>query len=181
MTRLRAIPLLLALAALAACEPGDSGAPAAAAGRDGPTTMPSQWHVGEASARVGWPEDEDPGPMIAAIAEARNTAEAAAERWRIAADQDRWAVKWEAPTADGGVEYVWVAPLTWSAFRIEGTLASEPETELACGRGAGAIVAFPVEELADWVHYLSDDPAGTREGGFTITVLEKRFGRPFGG
>jgi hypothetical protein len=51
------------------------------------------------------------------------------------------------------VEHVWVRPVSWSRFRIEGRLAS-------------------------WLHLLDGTIDGRREGGFTIDLLEQRHGPP---
>ncbi|MCP3904452.1 MAG: DUF2314 domain-containing protein [Planctomycetes bacterium] len=110
-----------------------------------------------------------------AIAEARRTAEGARRRWDEASSHERslWAVKWRAPTADGHHEFVWVEPLHWSLFRIEGRLASPPRRDLACGRGRDELVSFPSDELTDWIYR---PPTGPDEGGFTVNVLERRYG-----
>jgi uncharacterized protein YegJ (DUF2314 family) len=47
-----------------------------------------------------------------------------------------------------------------------------------CGRKAGELVSFPVEELSDWLHLLDGTIEGGREGGFTIDLLEQRHGPP---
>ncbi len=75
-------------------------------------------------------------------------------------------------------------PLHWSAFRIEGVLASTPANQLTSGKTLGDLVSFPIEELSDWIRYSSDAPlAGGEfdrpyEGGFTVKLLEKRHGKP---
>ncbi|MHC4210936.1 MAG: DUF2314 domain-containing protein [Planctomycetota bacterium] len=119
-------------------------------------------------------------PILAeAIDRARATAEQARRRWQAdPAGGDTWSIKWAAPTAGGGVEHVWVRPLSWSRFRIEGRLASPPQARLLCGRKAGELVSFPAEELSDWLHLLDGTTDGRREGGFTIDLLEQRHGRP---
>ena len=120
--------------------------------------------------------------MEAAIAEARSTAEEARRRWSAASPRERsgWAVKWAAPTAEGTDEHVWVTPVSWSPFRIEGVLSSAPEGDLLCGRVQGQIVGFSTDELSDWVLLLDGRIDGRREGGFTIVVLERHFGPPGG-
>jgi uncharacterized protein YegJ (DUF2314 family) len=117
--------------------------------------------------------------MKEAIAEARRTAESARKEWRDTpvADRPRWAVKWAAKTRDGSLEYVWVRPMHWSPFRIEGRLLSRPRHELIEAVDFGDLVAFPVEELVDWVKQPAE-PGAPRKGGFTIDVLEQRFGSP---
>ena len=131
-----------------------------------------------------------------AAAQAQRTARTARERWLEAppSARDHWAVKWAAPLTRGDelrpggddapperppVEYVWVIPVSWSPWRIEGVLASTPQRRI--GYVVGDLVGFPVDELADWVH-TQDGPVhshfrGRREGGFTVRVLEREFGR----
>ncbi len=131
------------------------------------------WRELEGSAVVALP----PGPdedLAAAIRQARATAEAARRQFG-GGDDGGWAVKWAAPTADGHVEHVWVVPLAWSRFRIEGRLASPPQRALTGGWSTGDLVSFPAEELSDWLHRVGD---GTSEGGFTVHLLEERFGPP---
>lgn len=113
--------------------------------------------------------------LSAAIDKARATADETRGRWVAATPEQRsrWAVKWAAPTADGGVEHVWVRPVNWSAYRIEGVLDSPPQSPLACGKTTGELVGFPIEELSDWIYAADGDFAGRREGGFTIEALEK--------
>ncbi len=169
--------ILLAVAAgLAACEQHD-GVPAA-----GPATAPgpdgSAWRTidGSATAATGAADQE----MAAVIAQARSTAKDARERWAAlgAANRAGWAVKWAAPTIEGGVEHVWIRPTAWSRHRIEGWLASPPQNPLACGRFVGELVSFPAEELSDWVQFTDGTVEGPRQGGFTIELLEQRHGQP---
>jgi hypothetical protein len=144
--------------------------------------------------------------LAAATQQARNTLEDARRRWSIAkpAEQALWAVKWAAPLAPptssfpnppaiprgnvpahaqsgepaSAVEHVWVRPINWSPFRIEGILLSQPLGTLDCGRGASEIVSLPSEEVSDWVHFASTADDAAFEGGFTLIVLEDGFGRP---
>jgi uncharacterized protein YegJ (DUF2314 family) len=121
---------------------------------------------------------DDPN-LAEAVGRAQASAEEARRRWRAdPAGGDDWAVKWAAPTVGGGVEHVWIRPVTWSRFRIEGWLVSHPQAKLLCGRKAGELVSFPAEELSDWVHLADGTMDGRREGGFTIDLLEHRHGRP---
>lgn len=118
----------------------------------------------------------------AAIDEARRTADSARARWHAASEEQKlhWAVKWAAATESGGVEYVWVRPAHWSAFRIEGALLNQPATPLAQGRAMGDAVGFPIEDLADWMYESRDEQTGeiVRLGGFTVDVLMKEYGAP---
>ena len=80
------------------------------------------------------------------------------------------------------IEHVWVKPIvTWSKFRIEGRLANQPVAELACDKTLGQPVSFPIEELSDWVHLIEssgEEEEPTREGGFTVKLIEQRYGEP---
>lgn len=132
--------------------------------------------------------------LDAATRQARTTLDDARQRWTVATPADRglWAVKWAAPIAathssasmpagEGGLaEHVWVRPVNWSPFRIEGALLSQPTLPLECGRVQGEIVAFPADEVSDWVHFASPAQNAAFEGGFTLRVLEGRFGPPGG-
>ena len=77
------------------------------------------------------------------------------------------------------VEHVWVRPLEWSPFRIEGVLLSAPRADI--GALQGDLVSFPIEELSDWVHMIDVNGAAGRDGGFTLEVLERHFGAPVPG
>jgi uncharacterized protein YegJ (DUF2314 family) len=120
--------------------------------------------------------------------QARATAEQARQKWLYTAadDRPRWSVKWAAPLA-GNVtertEHVWVSPVHWSPFRIEGVLASTPVNDLACGKHLGELVSFPIEELSDWIHFANvpaanADPTAPHEGGFTVQLLTEEYGNP---
>jgi len=169
--------MLVAVAAvLAACEQHDgvpAAGPAAAPGPDG-----SAWRTidGSATAVTGAVDPQ----LAAAITRARSTAGDARQRWAALGASNRagWAVKWAAPTTEGGVEHVWIRPTTWSRHRIEGWLASPPQNPLACGHLLGELVSFPAEELSDWVQFTEGTSQGPRQGGFTIDLLEQRHGRP---
>jgi uncharacterized protein YegJ (DUF2314 family) len=139
----------------------------------------SAWRTLDESARIAAAAEADDPELAEAIDRARSTAAQARQRWRAdSARTGAWAVKWAAPTVGGGVEQVWVRPVSWSRFRIEGRLASPPQAELQCGRQAGELVSFPAEELSDWLHLLDGTVDGRREGGFTIDLLEERHGPP---
>jgi len=163
-----------------ACEPQDPIAHA----RPPLTTSPegSRWRSIGGSARVAAAPAEAFPELAAAMSRARSTADEALERWALdpepAMARNRWAVKWAAPTVDGGVEHVWVRPTSWSRHRIEGWLANSPQGTLACGRGEGELVSFAAEELSDWVHFAAGANADPIEGGFTIPVLATRYGHP---
>jgi uncharacterized protein YegJ (DUF2314 family) len=177
------LALLFATGALwliTGCEqaPPDSPRPAKTQKETG--EHPSQWQQVGPATLVALPEGEEDAEMTAAIAEARSTAEEARLRWQIASptECEGWAIKWAAPTRDGRVEYLWVRPDSWSRFRIEGRLLSAPVADLECGAEAGDPVSLPIEELSDWVYLPDGDFQGQREGGFTVKLLEQRYGVP---
>lgn len=131
-----------------------------------------------------------------ATEEAQRTLPDARMRWVVASPSRRllWAVKWasprnvnapgelsanrEAPADHGSVEHVWVQPVTWSAFRIEGTLLSNPTAPLEAGKTRGETVSFPIDEVSDWIHFAGEESDAAFEGGFTVRVLEERYGKP---
>ncbi len=162
------------------CERPDAIAPA----RPPLTPAPeaSRWRSIGGSARVAAAPAEEFPELAAAMSRARSTAGEARQRWALdpepAMARTRWAVKWAAPTAGGGVEHVWVRPTSWSRHRIEGWLANSPQAALACGRGQGELVSFAAEELSDWVHFGAGANADPIEGGFTQPMLETRYGHP---
>ena len=144
-------------------------------------SAPSHWKVIH-GAKVVATDAETDAKITEAMAQARSTAETARARWSAASEieRDRWAIKWAAPTLSQQVEHVWVKPLNWSPFRIEGVLLSQPIAELECGKHEGGVVSFPIEELADWILVLeqSAEHAGREfEGGYTVRTIEDRFGK----
>jgi uncharacterized protein YegJ (DUF2314 family) len=144
----------------------------------------SHWRMQEHATIVGVADDSEDRELLKAMAEARKTAPAARQRWANASseDRERWSIKWAAPTVNHQSEHVWVKPLNWSAFRIEGVLISSPVNELTCGKRQGELVSFSVDELSDWLYLLpaqpSTKPDQAFEGGFTEKLLEARYGRP---
>ena len=130
------------------------------------------------------PEDQDDPNLVAAIAKARATSAEARQNWLKADETQRqsWYIKWAAPTTDQSIEHVWVQPINWSQFRVEGRLVNAPVRELVNGKGQGDLVDFPVDELSDWIRYTSTSASGdqraTFEGGFTISALQMKFGDP---
>ncbi len=174
--------LLLAAIVLTttACKQQDPIAPAGPPATGSPKG--SRWHSIGGSAMVAAAPAEAFPELAAAMEQARSTAGEARQRWALdpkpAVDGTRWAVKWAAPTVGGGVEHLWVRPTSWSRHRIEGWLVNAPRGTLACGRGEGALVSFAAEELSDWVHYGTGTNGSPIEGGFTIPVLETRYGQP---
>ena len=172
--------LVAVVLATTACEQQDPIAPVRSSLAGSPKDSP--WHSIGGSAMVAAAPAEAFPELAAAIEQARSTAGEARLRWAQdpvpAGARTRWAVKWAAPTVDGGVEYLWVRPTSWSRHRIEGWLVNSPHGTLACGRGEGALVSFAAEELSDWVHYGAGTNGSPIEVGFTIPVLETRYGQP---
>ncbi len=140
---------------------------------------PSRWKLLENAMVVSLPEDEPDAELEAAMTKARNTAPGQSELWLTARPerQDRWAIKWAAPTAEDRVEYVWVRPLSWTQHRIEGILANTPQNELACAKTLGEPVSFPARQLADWIHFRTGNFDGPYAGGFTVSILSERYGK----
>ncbi len=167
--------LVLVLLAAAGCEQADPG-PALPLPPVAPAR--SAWRTDEDGPTVAVPPED--AELAAAVERARATVQEARTRWLASSgdDRERWGIKWAAPTADGTIEHLWVVPVTWTRFRVEGRLANQPQRELECGRNAGELVSFPADELSDWVHFLQGRADGPREGGFTMELLERRYGRP---
>jgi uncharacterized protein YegJ (DUF2314 family) len=154
-------------------------------------TRVAQWRVhevnGNRSVRIAVEHEAAHELLAAAVEQARQTADEAREQWRHSPESHRhhWAVKWAAPVSDdaGAVEHVWVCPLHWSQFRVEGVLLSEPDRPLEISSGSGHatavgdIVSFPADELSDWVRWRIGQPNGERDGGFTIDALERIAGK----
>ena len=168
----------IVLALPVACEdpgPGPARNPPPPPARAARTASP--WQPSDGSQLLAVPPaSADPvlaAELSRAISQARATAGDARKRWLDRPD-DRWAIKWAAATEAGGVEHVWVEPMRWSLFRIEGRLVSPPREPLACGRTLQEFVSFPTEELSDWIVTTET----RREGGYTIKVLEDHFGQP---
>jgi uncharacterized protein YegJ (DUF2314 family) len=170
--------VLLACGSIAGC--GDrTPPPAPQVVRATPEAGPA-WQVLDDAVVVAVDPAAIDDELQAAMDVARSSAAAEREQWLYAPPEQkrRWAIKWAAPTADDRIEFIWVRPVTWSPHRIEGVLANSPTTELACGRTKGELVSFPIEELADWIHFRSDDFSGAFDGGFTVDALAGRFGAP---
>ncbi len=170
--------LVAVVLAVAGCEERPAIAPAEP--RLSSTPDGSAWRRLDGSERVAAPPVETDPELAAAIEQARSTAAAARRKWASQPEEARtnWAVKWAAPTSDGGVEHVWVRPTSWTVHRIEGWLASPPQAALACGRIQGDLVSFPAEALSDWARFTEGSWEHPVEGGFSIRVLEARYGRP---
>ena len=177
------ITIASSLAMLIGCERSapsadTAGAPAT---RSPETAAPSPWRTGDGDAPlIALPADEPDEALEAAAAEARLAALGARERWSLLGEGSRrgWFIKWAAPTEDGGREYLWVEPLHWSEFRIEGRIASEPQRALAWSRARGDTVGFPAEELVDWIAPGPGELGTPKRGGFTVKELEARYGTP---
>jgi len=174
------IPKVL-LAAIVVAAGGCEERPAIAPAEPPLTSIPdgSAWRSIDGSRRVAATQDIDT-ELTAAIEQAQSTAAKARAKWASEPREGRtnWAVKWAAPTSDGGVEHVWVQPTSWTVHRIEGWLASPPQSPLASGRVQGDLVSFPAEALSDWARFTEGSWEQPVEGGFSIRVLEARYGRP---
>lgn len=110
--------------------------------------------------------------------EAVSRLEEARLRWTFGDDASRarWMIGWWAVDESGPAELLWVAPLHWSPFRIEGTLRSRPAD--AQSPQQGSLVTFSADEVADWV-CIHDD--GAIEGGFvlrSVTALRRSSAAP---
>jgi hypothetical protein len=192
------LPVLGACLALAlsGCEREPTGSSPPATEPAGIIAKPMLWKgLGdEAIVAVNDPAVER--ALADAGAAARKSLDDARQRWAIAKPAERglWAVKWAAPLAPplsqsapasepaaagaASVEHIWVQPINWSPFRIEGVLLSTPRGALECGRSAGEIVSFPIDELSDWIHFASEAPDAPFEGGYSVKVLEEAYGKP---
>jgi uncharacterized protein YegJ (DUF2314 family) len=178
---------IVAMAVSAACI---AGCDRSGGGYDETTTAKAQqasaWHaVGETDSIVAIDDEAARTELEAAIAKARQTMEDARLRFNAEAPEHRshWLINWAAeivPNDDAAgsqaVEHVWVMPINWSPFRIEGVLVSQPVRELACGKTRDELVSFPIEELADWRCTSPDVQTGDAQGGFTIAALKSRYG-----
>ena len=162
-----------------------------------PVRPATRWTIERDRVTVGVGDPALRRELEEASRQARRTADQARRQWNASAvnERDRWAVKWAAPVLRASdtdsasnmdrppTEHVWVLPVSWNAWRIEGVLASTPRHRI--GYAGGDLVGFPTDELADWIHTL-DGPVdeafdGKREGGFTVQVLERVFGPPMPG
>ncbi len=181
LTSLLLVCLLVLFGSVSGCESAvDPETQVGTGGADGGAETPSLWHQTTSGALVAMDADEQAALIGDAVQEARATAETARLRWVEDGDAatGRWAIKWAAPTKAGTTEYLWVEPIRWSPFRVEGRLASAPHDPLTSGRQVNEPVNFPVEQLIDWVRFAEPDFSGAREGGFTIDALAARFGDP---
>ena len=172
---------LLLLVTGLGCEPLEQSDSGPAPGtKTPPPAVASNWHTLDDALVVQVEGDEFYEELELAMAEARKSADEQQKKWLSSppSRKTRWAIKWAATTTDGRIEYIWVHPVSWTQFRIEGTLANTPINELACVKTLGESVGFPIEELADWIHYTSASFDGPYEGGFTIKVLQERYGEP---
>ena len=173
------ISLIVSLCAIAGCERDESIDDANPTPTETQIDRPtwSAWGTGD---HVIAADLEDDPEMQADIEQARKSADSAREQWRNTPKSMRqqWAVKWAAPTEEGGREYIWIQPMHWSRFRIEGRLLSEPSGPLEDRAERGDLLAFSADELVDWVRLSASETARVQAGGFTIKVLEERFGEP---
>ena len=178
--RVSALGTVLATS-LAACD--RSPAPSAETAPRSNIRAVSNYRSINGSEPVAVVEDPARSAIDTAIAEARQSIDPARQRWAQAdeAERRRWLVKWAGPlradssaeNAPAEVEHVWVLPINWSAFRIEGVLISMPVAELDCGKNQNDLVSFTADELSDWVVLSAANPRVPEQGGFTIRSLEK--------
>jgi len=77
-------------------------------------------------------------------------------------------VKYGFPTPGEGHEYMWVAVNTWTADRLKGQLANDPQVRLDLR--AGQTVELVEQDVFDWMIHLPD---GGTEGGYTTAVVEQ--------
>ncbi len=185
---------LLAICFACGCKPPSSdSADRTAAAPAQTASQPVLWRQLQGATVIAVNDPAVERQLERALGEARRTLDDARQRWNVAKPQERalWAVKWAAPLARHGegqgpattppeagesVEHIWVRPLTWSAFRVEGVLLSTPTRALECGRTSGEIVGFPIDEISDWIHFASEQANAAFEGGFTVRVLQERYG-----
>src|SRR5690349_19897978 len=159
--RLSTVPnccLLILVAALGTTACTHDAAPPDQPATQAAAPKPSLWKSIDPASPVAVVSPVNESKLRAAMEQARSTAEQARQKWLYTAadDRPRWAVKWAAPLAGHAAatmssaertEHVWVSPVHWSPFRIEGVLASTPVNDLACGKHLGELVSFPIEEL----------------------------------
>jgi uncharacterized protein YegJ (DUF2314 family) len=176
--------VFVAALVLTGCDGQDRSASSDSAGAQ-TDRPPSPWSFREGAAIVSVSEDQDDPNLVAAIAKARATSAEARQNWLKADETQRqnWYIKWAAPTADQSVEHVWVQPINWSQFRVEGRLVNAPVRELIDGKAEGDVVSFPIEELSDWIHAANAtsgaiDFNAPYEGGYTVKLLQQKFGSP---
>ncbi len=175
MYRCLVLPLLTS-ALLAGCDQANTAPPApgpdtnrAAASRRSP------YRDVDGARITRLPSIEDDAELAEAIAGAQAMLDSARVLWATGPkdQRDRWAVKWAAPLADGGVEHLWIRPTSWSKHRIEGVLLSNPTAELLSAHTQGDTVSLTPEEASDWVHFTSED-GNEYEGGYTIAIIDNR-------
>ncbi|HWB19192.1 MAG TPA: DUF2314 domain-containing protein [Phycisphaerales bacterium] len=170
---------IVALAPLSACDRQPSAATEPSASVSTTQGAASHWLATQTDSVVVISDVNVQSQLAVAADRARTSADQARVKWASQPSQrDRWAIKWSAPTLEGAPEQVWVVPVNWSEFRIEGRLVTDPIRTLECGKSQGDIVSFPANELVDWVYLADGKPDGQREGGFTLKVLEERAGKP---
>ena len=178
-TLARCLPLLWFPLLIAGCDEQPQQAPQQATSRTPQaTSVKDEWIVLSTEWMQATNQDmlevlED--DLEVAISRARQAEPRARRLWASTPEdqKDRWAVLWgkgrgssildpESPQ----IEYLWVIPIRWNQFRIEGMLASHPLSDEQLK--PGELIAFASEDLADWIH---EPEVGDVEGGYTIKVL----------
>jgi len=139
-------------------------------------SVETPWHTHNGQSAIAVASDTDQVLLEQAAAQARATVDEARTQWLATPEVQRgnWAIKWAIELENGSIEHVWVQPLHWSAFRIEGLLLSDVLTESDDAYTRGQLVSFPVEQLTDWVYQSN----GERRGGYSMRVLEDQYGQP---
>lgn len=167
--------LLCGLPMLGACERTSPGDDAPSNG----TAVTNAWERDSVSSHIVLTKDAA-NELSASIEAAQASANQARQQFLDAMPHDRlrFAVLWMSPTVDGAREFVWVRPLEWSPFRIEGVMLSEPTAALESGTVKGELASFAIEELADWVILDAKRPGHAVEGATTLRELEQRIGTP---
>jgi len=173
--RLPLISLLIVLSTLQACDQSDHDI----SKQTSTAQQSSAWVRDEVSSHAVLTSDAV-NALAESIEEAQRTAHEAREQFNKALPHERvrYALQWMARTVDGSREFVWVRPVEWSPFRIEGVLLSQPTGELEVGAVPGELVSFPIEELADWVILDDNHPGTAVKGATTLNAIEQRIGTP---
>jgi len=175
--RCLALPLLM-LALLTGCDQADTAPPTPDSNASRNASQRQSPYRNVDGARVTrLPSIEDDAELAEAIAAARAMLDSARVLWATGPqdERNRWAVKWAAPLADGGVEHLWVRPTSWSKHRIEGVLLSRPTAELLAAHEKGDAVSLTPEDVSDWMHFTSED-GNEYEGGYTVALINERGG-----
>lgn len=142
-----------------------------------PPPPPSDWRPLEGSPALALEtaSPEDDPELARTIERARAGLDAARTRWTVGDSDERarWHVLWRATPAEGPAEHLWVQPVHWSPFRVEGRLASPPRSRLVPEAGLGDLVSIPTDAIIDWRRR---GPDGSIDGDALRRLLERRHG-----